>query len=268
MDTQQMSKIALNVRRNIVKSVSAAKSGHPGGSLSMVEILVSLYFGKMNIDPKNPKMENRDRFVLSKGHGAPGLYSVLAEKGFFPEAELTNLRKFGSMLQGHPDCKKVPGVDMSTGSLGQGFSIACGMANAIKYKKSNEKVYTILGDGELQEGLIWEAAMTAAHYKLSNLTAIVDWNGLQIDGANDEVMSLGNIADKFKSFGFYVIEVDGHSFDQLLAAYDVETGDKPKCIIAKTQKGRGVSFMLDNAGWHGKAPNTEETEKALAELEG
>ncbi len=269
MDVNALKAVCTEVRKDIVTMTAAAKSGHPGGSLSGVEALVALYFKKMNIDPKNPKDENRDRFVLSKGHAAPLLYGVLANRGFFDRSEIVNLRKLHSPLQGHPDAKKLPGVDASTGSLGQGVSIATGMALAAKAQDSGVKVYTLLGDGELQEGLCWEAAMAAAHYKLDNLTVIVDNNGLQIDGANDEVMSLGSIEDKYAAFGFNVISVkDGNDIEEMLAALDAPTDGRPKCIVSHSVKGKGVSFMENNYGWHGKAPNEEERDKALAELGG
>lgn len=270
MDIQELKEVCRQVRRDIINEVADASSGHPGGSLSAVEMMVALFYTQMRVDPKNPKDPNRDRFVLSKGHAAPCYYAVLAEKGFFPKEELKKLRKLHGILQGHPDCKKVPGVDAATGSLGQGVSIATGMALGAKHAKSDIKVYTILGDGELQEGLVWEAAMAAAHYKLDNFTVMVDNNGLQIDGANDDVMSLGNIADKFRAFGFHVIEVeDGNDLESVIAALEMPTmAGKPKCIVAHTVKGKGVSFMEGNFGWHGKAPNEEQRQQALKELEG
>jgi transketolase len=224
----------------------------------------------MNIDPQNPKKEDRDRFVLSKGHAAPVLYATLAEKGYFNKNELLSLRKVGAMLQGHPDMKGTPGVEISTGSLGQGFSVACGMAMASKLDNAPWRVYALLGDGEVQEGLIWEAAMSAAHYKLDNMVAFLDYNGLQIDGEVEKVMNIGPIVDKFKSFGWNVIEIDGHDFDQIFAALDMakETVGKPTMIVAKTIKGKGVSFMENNAGWHGNAPSDNDLEIALAELGG
>ncbi len=250
--------------------IHGAKSGHPGGSLSAVEILTALYFDEMNIDPTNPKMEDRDRFVLSKGHAAPVLYATLAQKGYFDKEELKGLRKTGRMLQGHPDMKGTPGVEMSTGSLGQGFSVACGMAMASKLDNAPWRVYALLGDGECQEGIVWEAAMSAAHYKLDNMTAFLDYNGLQIDGNTDDVMSLGSIVDKFKAFGWNVIEIDGHDFDQIFAALDMakSTVGQPTMIVAKTIKGRGVSFMENQAGWHGNAPSDEHLRIALEELGG
>lgn len=269
-DHKVLNGIARNVRKNIVTMIHSSKSGHPGGSLSAVEILTSLYFDEMNVDSRNPKMEDRDRFVLSKGHAAPVLYSTLAEKGYFDKSELNSLRKIGAMLQGHPDMKGIPGVEMSTGSLGQGFSVACGMAMASKLDNAPWRVYTLLGDGEIQEGIVWEAAMSAAHYKLDNLVAFLDYNGLQIDGEVEKVMNIGPVMDKFKSFGWNVIEIDGHDFDQIFAALDMakETVGKPTMIIAKTVKGKGVSFMENNAGWHGTAPSDSDLEKALQELGG
>lgn len=245
-----------------------SKSGHPGGSLSCADILTYLYYEKMNIDVSNPKWEQRDRFVLSKGHAAPALYSVLAEKGFFPKEELKTLRKTGGLLQGHPDSKHVPGVDVSTGSLGQGISNAVGMALGLKAQNNNARVYAVLGDGELQEGLVWEASMAAAHYKLDNLVAIVDFNGLQIDGKNEEVMGISPLDEKFRGFGFNVIECDGHDYEELDKAFKnaEETKGKPTVIIAKTVKGKGVSFMENQAGWHGQAPNKEQTEQAITEI--
>ena len=258
------------IRKDIVKMIGKAASGHPGGSLSSAEILTLLYFEQMNVDEKNPRKEDRDRFVLSKGHAAPVLYATLAAKGFFPRAELENLRQLSSMLQGHPDMNKVPGVDMSTGSLGQGISVAAGMALAGKMDNKSHKIYALLGDGELQEGLVWEAAMAASHYQLNNLIAFVDNNNLQIDGAICEVMSPFPIDAKFEAFGWNVITVeDGHDFDELRTAVEAakKSEDKPTVIICKTVKGKCVSFMENNAGWHGKGPNAEEVKQALAELE-
>ena len=256
------------VRRDIITMTAAAGCGHPGGSLSAVEALVALYFEKMNIDPQNPKMADRDRFVLSKGHAAPALYSVLARRGFFSTDEFANFRQVGSILQGHPDMKRCPGVDASTGSLGQGISIAAGMALGAKAQGKKYHVYTVIGDGESQEGLVWEACMAAAHYKLDNLTILLDNNGLQIDGSNDEVMSLGDIAAKFRAFGLEVIEVaDGNDYDQVLAALNQPIVEgKPRLIWLKTVKGKGVSYMENQVGWHGKAPNAEQRDQALAEL--
>ncbi len=270
MNTKELKKIAKNVRINIIKAVHTAKSGHPGGSLSVTDILTVLYFDKMNINPQEPSLEDRDRLVLSKGHVAPALYAVLAERGYFPKEELLKLRKTGAMLQGHPDMKSTPGVDMSTGSLGQGLSAANGMALTAKLDKKDYKIYVILGDGEVQEGQIWEAAMSAAHYKLDNIIAILDYNGLQIDGSNDEVMGISPIDEKFAAFGWNVLKIDGHDIEAIGSAIDEakKAKDKPTVIIAKTVKGKGVSFMENNADWHGTAPNEEQTNKALAELEG
>lgn len=269
-DHKGLNEITNVIRKDIVSMICKSKSGHPGGSLSAVEILTALYFDQMNIDPTNPKMEDRDRFVLSKGHAAPALYAILAEKGYFDKEELNHLRKLGSMLQGHPDMKKIPGVEMSTGSLGQGFSVACGMAMAAKLDNAPWNVYALLGDGEVQEGLIWEAAMSAAHYKLDNMIAFLDYNGLQIDGDIESVMSINPIEDKFKTFGWNVITIDGHDFDQIFAALDMakDAVDKPTMIIAKTVKGKGVSFMENQASWHGSAPSEEQLEQALSELGG
>ena len=269
-DHKGLNEITCSIRKDIVSMIHGAKSGHPGGSLSAVEILTALYFDEMNIDPTNPKMEDGDRFVLSKGHAAPVLYATLAQKGYFDKEELKGLRKTGRMLQGHPDMKGTPGVEMSTGSLGQGFSVACGMAMASKLDNAPWRVYALLGDGECQEGIVWEAAMSAAHYKLDNMTAFLDYNGLQIDGNTDDVMSLGSIVDKFKAFGWNVIEIDGHDFDQIFAALDMakSTVGQPTMIVAKTIKGRGVSFMENQAGWHGNAPSDEHLRIALEELGG
>ncbi len=265
---ETIKEVSKSIRRHIIESISQAGSGHPGGSLSMADIVAVLYFDEMNIDSTNPSMVDRDKFVLSKGHGAPALYGALVEKGFFPQEELLKLRKIGNMLQGHPDKKKIPGVEMSTGSLGQGFSSAIGMALSNKLDKNEGRVYTILGDGELQEGLVWEAAMAASHYKLDNLFVIIDNNGLQIDGKNQEVMNVDSIEKKFEAFGFKVIVGDGH--DELVIKEAFATGritkDKPTVFVAKTIKGKGVSFMENEAGWHGKAPNDEEKKKALQEL--
>jgi len=270
MDFKEYQEIASRVRVDIVKQVHSAGSGHPGGSLSAADIVTALYFKEMNIDPQNPKMEGRDKFVLSKGHAAPVQYAALAERGYFPTEDLLTLRKLGSHLQGHPNRDKVPGIEMSTGSLGQGFAVCVGMALANKLDKDPGRVYTLLGDGELQEGLIWEAAMASAHYKLDNLCVIVDWNGLQIDGKNDDVMGVKPIDAKFESFGFNVLVIDGHDFGQIFDAFQKarECKGKPTCIIAKTVKGKGVSFMEDKAGWHGKAPNAEQTAQAVSELGG
>lgn len=269
-DHKGLNEITNVIRKDIVSMICKSKSGHPGGSLSAVEILTALYFDQMNIDPTNPKMEDRDRFVLSKGHAAPALYATLAERGYFDKEELNSLRKLGSMLQGHPDMKRIPGVEMSTGSLGQGFSVACGMAMAAKLDNAPWNVYALLGDGEVQEGIIWEAAMSAAHYKLDNMIAFLDYNGLQIDGEVESVMSINPIEDKFRTFGWNVITIDGHDFDQIFAALDMakDTVDKPTMIIAKTVKGKGVSFMENQASWHGSAPSEEQLEQALSELGG
>lgn len=270
IDYEKIQKIAGEIRVDIIRETFHAGSGHPGGSLSAADILTMLYFNEMNIDPNDQKKADRDKFVLSKGHASPVLYATLAHRGFFPTEELTTFRKLGARLQGHPDMKKVPGVEMSTGSLGQGFSASVGMAMANKLNGSSARVYVLLGDGELQEGIIWEAAMSAAHYKLDNLVAILDWNGLQIDGKNNDVMTVAPVDEKFKSFGFNVICIDGHSLKEIEGAFAQarEFKGKPTIIIAKTIKGKGVSFMENNAGWHGKAPNEEEAQKAVAELGG
>lgn len=270
MSIQALQDTCRQVRRDIINMTADAASGHPGGSLSVTEILVALYFDKMNVDPKKPEDMNRDRFVLSKGHAAPALYAVLGEKGFFSTDEFKNFRQLHSILQGHPDMKKCPGVDASTGSLGQGASIATGMALGAKTTNNPCHVYCVLGDGELQEGLVWEALMAAAHFKLSNLTFIVDNNGLQIDGTNDEVMSLGDLNAKFAAFGANVIDVqDGNDLQQVLAALNTPAqAQKPTAIICHTAKGKGVSFMENQVGWHGKAPSNDERVQALKELEG
>ena len=259
---------AKEIRKSIVSMITEAKSGHPGGSLSATDILTALYFSEMNVDPANPKMEGRDRFVLSKGHAAPAIYATLAEKGYFSKDELMTLRKFGSRLQGHPDMKKLPGIEISTGSLGQGLSVANGMALNAKMFNENYRTYVILGDGEVQEGQIWEAAMTAAHYKLNNLCAFLDNNNLQIDGNVSEIMGVEPLDKKWEAFGWNVIKIDGHDFEQILSALDKarECKDKPTMVIAKTIKGKGVSFMENVCGFHGVAPTAEELEKALAEL--
>ena len=265
---KQLAITACKVRMGVIESTYGAKAGHPGGSLSAAEVYTYLYFKEMNIDPKNPKWEDRDRFVLSKGHTTPGLYSTLAERGFFPVEDLPTFRHIDSYLQGHPNMNTVPGVDMSTGSLGQGVSVATGMALAAKHTGKTNRVYSLLGDGEIQEGQVWEACMAAAHYKLDNLCIIVDNNGLQIDGNIADVMSPYPIVDKLVSFGFEVAAVDGHNFDELEAAFNKarETKGKPFAIVMKTTKGKGVSFMENNAGWHGKAPNDAEYAQAMAEL--
>lgn len=255
------------VRQDIIRIISKAQSGHPGGSLSIVEILSVLYNKVMNIDPSNPKKSDRDIFILSKGHAAPALYAVLAHKNYFPLTQLDNLRQLKSPLQGHPDRKKLVGVEASTGSLGQGISMATGMALGFKSKNQPNKVYALVGDGEMQEGIVWEASMSAAHYKLDNLTIIVDYNQLQIDGAVADVMSLGLLKDKLIAFGYHVIEVDGHNEDELLKAFQTEVKAKPKFIIAHTVKGKGVSFMENQSGWHGKAPDSDQTATALKELQ-
>lgn len=269
MNKLELMKTANEVRKGIVTAVHSAKAGHPGGSLSAADIFTYLYFEEMNIDPKEPKKADRDRFVLSKGHTAPGLYSVLAQRGYFPVEDLKTLRHTGSYLQGHPDMKHIPGVDMSSGSLGQGISAAVGMAIAGKLDNADYRVYTLLGDGEIQEGQVWEAAMLAAHKKLDNLVVIVDNNNLQIDGAIDEVNSPYPIDKKFEAFNFHVINVDGNDFDQIDAAFKEAKTVKgcPTAIIAKTIKGKDVSFMENQAGWHGKAPNDEEYAVAMADLE-
>ncbi len=269
MDYQALRKKANDIRIGIIKSVYSAGSGHPGGSLSAADILTVLYFKEMNIDPENPRMPGRDKFVLSKGHASPGIYSTLEERGFFPKEELLTFRKMGSKLQGHPDMKKVPGIEMSTGSLGQGFSAAVGMALANKLDKDQGRIYVLMGDGELQEGMVWEAFMAAAHFKLDNLTVIIDWNGLQIDGKNDDVMSVTPIDEKLKGFRWEVLTIDGHDLEEISYAFEKarECKGKPFAIIAKTVKGKGVSFMENESGWHGKAPNKEQFEQALAELE-
>ena len=269
MNKLELMKTANEVRKGIVTAVHSAKAGHPGGSLSAADIFTYLYFEEMNIDPKEPKKADRDRFVLSKGHTAPGLYSVLSQRGYFPVEDLKTLRHTGSYLQGHPDMKHIPGVDMSSGSLGQGISAAVGMAIAGKLDNADYRVYTLLGDGEIQEGQVWEAAMLAAHKKLDNLVVIVDNNNLQIDGAIDEVNSPYPIDKKFEAFNFHVINIDGNDFDQIDAAFKEAKTVKgcPTAIIAKTIKGKDVSFMENQAGWHGKAPNDEEYAVAMADLE-
>lgn len=269
MDKLKLMKNANEIRKDIVVSVHSAKAGHPGGSLSAAEIFTYLYFEELNVDPKDPDKADRDRFVLSKGHTAPGLYAALAERGFFPKEDLVTLRHTGSYLQGHPDMKCIPGVDMSSGSLGQGISAAVGMAIAAKMSGDTYRVYTLLGDGEIQEGQVWEAAMLAAHWKLDNLLVIVDNNNLQIDGPVDKVNSPYPIDKKFEAFNFHVINIDGNDFDQIDAAFKEAKTVKgcPTAIIARTVKGKGVSFMENNAGWHGKAPNDEEYKIAMADLE-
>lgn len=259
---------AVQIRKDIVEMITAAASGHPGGSLSAADIMTVLYFEHMNIDPANPTWDQRDRFVLSKGHAAPVLYATLARRGFFPAEILNTLRQTGSKLQGHPDMRKVPGVDMSTGSLGQGISAAVGMAMALCLDKSPSKVYALLGDGELNEGIVWEAAMAASHYKLGNLVAILDYNGLQIDGPNEDVMGIKPVDDKWRSFGWHVLETDGHDHAAIASALkEADEMDKPVLIIAHTVKGKGVSFMENQVGWHGKAPSRSELDQAIQELE-
>lgn len=268
-DVKELEKLANNIRISIIQEVYNGKSGHPGGSLSCADILTVLYFNQMNIDPKEPKSPSRDRFVLSKGHASPALYATLAERGYFDKKELITFRGIDSILQGHPDMKHIPGVDMSTGSLGQGLSCANGMAMSSKLNKDGNRVYCLVGDGEIEEGQIWEAAMSASHYKLDNLCVIVDNNNLQIDGTIEEVMSSYPIDSKFESFGFNVINVDGHNIQELIDAFNKAktVKGKPTAIIAKTIKGKGVSFMENQVGWHGKAPNEEQYNIAMKELE-
>ncbi len=265
---KELAVFATKARIGIIEGVHSAKAGHPGGSLSICEVLSYLYNEEMRVDPKNPKWQERDRFVLSKGHGAPALYATLALKGFFPVEDLKTLRKSDSYLQGHPNMNKIPGVDMSTGSLGQGISAAVGMAIGAKLDNADFRVYTILGDGEIEEGEVWEAAMLAGNRQLDNLVAIVDYNGLQIDGTIEEVNSAYPIADKFKAFNWNVIEIDGHNYDEIEEAFNnaKQTKGKPTCIVMKTVKGKGVSYMENSVGWHGKAPNDEEYEIAMGEL--
>ena len=267
-EKKQLQILACKVRHGIIDGVHSAKAGHPGGSLSATEMFTYLYFKEMNIDPKDPKKADRDRFVLSKGHTAPGLYATLAHRGFFPVEDLLTLRHTGSYLQGHPNMNTVPGVDMSTGSLGQGISVAAGMALSAKAQNKDYRVYTLLGDGEIQEGQVWEACMLAAHYKLDNLCVIVDNNGLQIDGEIAKVMSPYPIVDKLEAFGFHVMQIDAHDFDQIEAAMNEAKTVKgqPSAIVMKSVKGKGVSFMENNAGWHGKAPSDAEYQQAKAEL--
>ena len=269
MENLELQKVANEVRKDIVTALHAAKAGHPGGSLSAADLFTYLYFEEMNIDPKDPKKADRDRFVLSKGHTAPGLYSVLAERGYFPKEDLVTLRHLGSYLQGHPDMKHIPGVDMSSGSLGQGISAAVGMALSAKLSNDSYRVYTLLGDGEIQEGQVWEAAMFAGARKLDNLVVIVDNNGLQIDGKVEDVCSPYPIDKKFEAFGWHVIKVSAHNFEELMAAVDEAKATKgqPTAIIMKSVKGKNVSFMENNAGWHGSAPNEEQYNQAIAELD-
>ena len=266
---EELKNIAKNIRKDIIEEVYSANSGHPGGALSIADIITALYFNEMNIDPKNPKDENRDRLILSKGHASAALYAALAEKGYFPKEDLKTFRNINSYLQGHPDMKHIPGVDMSTGSLGQGLSAANGMAMMLKLDKNPARVYCICGDGEIEEGQIWEAAMSSSKYKLDNLCLIIDNNNLQIDGTIEEVMSSYPIDDKFKSFGFNVITINGHDFSQILQAFEEAKNckDKSTAIIAKTIKGKGITFMENQVGWHGKAPSQQEYEQAIKELE-
>lgn len=267
---QELKSMSKVIRKDIVTMLTESASGHPGGSLSIADIVTILYFDEMNIDPKNPKDQNRDRFVLSKGHAAPVLYSALARRGYFDPAELTTLRKFGSNLQGHPNMNDLPGIDMSTGSLGQGISAAVGMALAGKLDNKDYRVFTILGDGELEEGQVWEAAMSAAHYKLDNLTAFIDFNGLQIDGDITKVMNPSPIDKKFEAFGWNVLVIDGHDIGEILNAIEKAKNckGKPTVVICNTIKGKGVSFMENQASWHGTAPNKEQCKQALAEIGG
>ena len=269
MTNLELQKMANEVRKGIVTSVHSAKAGHPGGSLSAADMFTYLYFEEMNIDPKNPKMEDRDRFVLSKGHTAPGYYAALANRGYFPVEDLKTLRHLGSYLQGHPCMQETPGVDMSSGSLGQGISAAVGMALAGKLDNKDYRVYTLLGDGEVEEGQVWEAAMFASHQNLDNLVVIVDQNGLQIDGPVEEIAGIEPLDKKFESFGFEVIKIDGHNFEEIKSALDKAKTikGKPTAILAKTIKGKGVSFMENQVGWHGTAPNKEQYEQATAELQ-
>lgn len=266
--TLALQKVATEIRLGIIEAVYNAKSGHPGGALSSADILACLYFSELNVDPSNAKDENRDRFVMSKGHSCPGLYSVLALKGFFPQEELKSFRHTGALLQGHPDMKAINGVDMSAGSLGQGFSCACGMALAGKINNKDYRTYALVGDGESQEGQVWEAIMFAAHYKLDNLCLIIDNNGLQIDGRVCDVMNVMPYESKLEAFGWNVISIDGHNYDEILSAFEKAKAvkGKPTAIVAKTVKGKGVSFMEDQASWHGKAPNEEQYNQAMAEL--
>lgn len=267
MTAEALQSKARQIRRQAIEMIGQAGSGHPGGSLSATDILVALYYAKMNLS-QDPQDENRDRFVLSKGHANPPYYAILADQGYFPQEELGRLRRLHSILQGHPDCNKCPGVDCSTGSLGQGLSVATGMALGFRLQGRSNRVFVLTGDGELQEGLVWEALMAAAHYKLDNLTVLVDSNRLQLDGPVDQVMSLGDLHAKFTSFGFAVQEVDGHDFDQLLPALDYSESGRPLAILCHTVKGKGVSFMEDQLDWHGKAPSGDQLRQALEELGG
>ncbi|SCK01934.1 Transketolase 2 [uncultured Eubacterium sp.] len=270
MDHKHYEELAAKVRIDVIRAIHSAGSGHPGGSLSAADIVTALYFKEMNIDPADPAKADRDKFILSKGHAGPVQYAALAERGYYPVSDMMSLRKLGSKFQGHPNMHKVPGIEMSTGSLGQGISVSVGMALANKMDENPGRVYTLLGDGELQEGIVWEAAMAAAHYGLDNLVAIVDWNGLQIDGKNDDVMTVKPVDEKFAAFGWNVLVIDGHNFDEIFDAFDKARTykEKPTAVIAKTHKGRGVSFMEDNPGWHGKAPSDEEAKQAVEELGG
>ena len=270
MDIKSLEKTAAEIRCGIIKAIHNAGSGHPGGSLSAADIVTALYFDEMNVDPKDPKMKGRDKFILSKGHAGPVQYSALAVKGYYPMEDFMTLRKLGSKFQGHPDMHKVPGIEMSTGSLGQGISAAGGMALTNKLDNDPGRIYVLLGDGEIQEGIVWEALMSAAHYKLDNMVAILDHNGLQIDGKNEDVMTVAPVVEKFQAFGWNVIQIDGHDFEQILDAFKQARAckGKPTMIVAETIKGKGVSFMENNAGWHGKAPDEEQTKQALAELGG
>ncbi len=263
-----LGKTACKVRMGVLTATHGAKAGHPGGSLSAADVFTYLYFRELNIDPQNPKRKDRDRFVLSKGHTAPGLYAALAYRGFFPVDDLPTLRHIDSYLQGHPNMDAVPGVDMSTGSLGQGVSCAAGMALGLKHQGSAARVYTLLGDGEMQEGQVWEALMFAAHYRLDNMCVIIDHNGLQIDGTNEKVMGLGSIPDKLRAFGLNVFQIDGHDFQAMEKAFDAarQIKGKPSAIVLETTKGKGVSYMEGQVGWHGKAPNDEEYARGMAEL--
>lgn len=268
MDKIKLQKIATEVRKGILTAVYSAQSGHPGGSLGIADLLTYLYFEEMNVDPKNPKKPDRDRFVLSKGHTSPALYAVLAEKGFFPKEDIPTFRHKDSYLQGHPDMKHIPGVDMSSGSLGQGISAACGMALSAKLSEKKYRVWTVLGDGESEEGQVWEAAMFAAHYGLNNLCAFIDFNGLQIDGPVTEVMNPTPLDEKFKAFGWNVIVIDGHDFDAIAHAVSTaKVSDKPTAVIMKTTKGKGVSYMENKCSWHGSAPKTEQYEQGMKELD-
>lgn len=270
VQSEGLRNIAKDIRIEIIKSLYESQSGHPGGSLSATDIVTVLYFNEMKVDPSNPKMPDRDKFVLSKGHAAPLLYAILAKKGYFPKEDLLTLRKFGSKLQGHPDMRKVVGVEMSTGSLGQGVSAAVGMALANKLDHNPGRIYTLLGDGEMQEGLVWEALMSASHFKLDNLTVIIDWNGIQIDGRNDDIMRITPLEEKLVSFGFGTVMIDGHDVDAIITALDQAKEHKsgPFAIIAKTIKGKGVSFMEDTSAWHGKAPDLDQAKQAVEELGG